>query len=63
MYALREDRKVYCFKMATAAIVTVTAVTEGDPSALVVHPHRNLVGTLATDGKLVLWKAPGSGRR
>ena len=62
IYALREDKKVYVFKASDGDIVAVTDATDGDPSSLAIHPHRNLLGTLATDSKLVLWKSSASRR-
>jgi WD40 repeat-containing protein SMU1 len=56
LYAVTEDRTLFCFSMATAQIEhTIPQAHEREVIGLHHHPHRNMLTSHADDGLVKLW--------
>ncbi len=57
-YCLGEDGVLYCFcTKGEAKLEHILQVHEKGPIGVCHHPHRNVVGTYASEGPLLIWKA------
>ena len=56
IFALGEDRNLYCFSTQSDAVEHVVSLGLKDIVGLVHHPHRNLLASYGEDGLLNLWQ-------
>lgn len=57
LYCLGEDNIMYCFSVQSGKLEQFMQVCDKGPIGLTHHPHRNIIGTYASDGMLKIWKA------
>jgi WD40 repeat-containing protein SMU1 len=56
VYAVAEDKQMYCFNATDGTIGGKLPVHDRDVIGVAHHPHQNLVATFAVDGQMKLWK-------
>ena len=58
IHGLAEDGQLYCFDVAEGKLQQLIKAHDKEAMVIgvVVHPHRNLVGTWADDGTMRLWR-------
>ena len=58
LYAVTEERLMYCFDVLTGQLERTVAIGEYDCIGICSHPHKNIVATFANEGsrgKVKLW--------
>mmetsp|Transcript_893 Transcript_893/g.2255 ORF Transcript_893/g.2255 Transcript_893/m.2255 type:complete len:512 (+) Transcript_893:260-1795(+) len=57
IYCLGEDSNLYCFSVSSGNLEHLMQVHDTGAIGLYGHPHRNLIATFSSEGKLKMWAA------
>jgi len=57
IYCLGEDSNLYCFSVSSGNLEHLMQVHDTGAIGLFGHPHRNLIATFSSEGKLKMWAA------